>query len=140
MYFSTHQFNKFFTDFYQFEANIRREVLENYWSPSNPDSNIPAPDFGGRAFNNQPSDYYVEDASYVRVESIQLGYTFNDVAGTDGSTARVYLQGQNLFTFTGYSGLDPAMSNFGRADTDTGVDFGNYPSNKTVMVGLNLKF
>lgn len=134
-----YNFNKLFTDFYQFEANIRREVYENAWSTQNTDTNIPAPDLAGRVFNAVSSDYYVEDASYLRVESIQLGYTFDNIPNFDGN-ARFYLQGTNLFTLTGYSGLDPAMSNFGRADNSTGVDFGNYPSNKTVTVGFNLNF
>jgi TonB-linked SusC/RagA family outer membrane protein len=131
--------NKIFHDLAQFEANIRREVYENAWSPSNTDSDIPAFDFAGRVFNTQPSDYFVEDASYVRFESIQLGYTFDNLPGLPGS-ARVYVQGQNLFTLTGYSGLDPAMSNFGRADVGAGIDLGNYPSAKTLMVGVNLSF
>ncbi len=132
-------FNKLFTDFYQFEANIRQEVADNHWSPTNTGSSIPAPDLAGRVFNNQPSDYYVEDGSYLRVESIQVGYSFDNIPSFDGKV-RVYLQGQNLFTFTGYSGLDPAMSNFGRADISAGVDFGNYPSNKTLMAGVNVSF
>ena len=132
-------FNRLFTDFSQFEANVRVEVLENAWSPSNTESNIPAPDYGGRGFNSRPSDYYVEDASYLRLENVQLGYRLRNVAGTDANV-RLYVQGQNLFTITDYTGLDPAMSNFGRADTATGLDLGNYPSNKAVIFGLNVEF
>jgi len=132
-------FNRLFTDFSQFEANIRQEVFENSWSPNNLDATIPAPDYGGRGFNSRPSDYYVEDASYLRLENIQLGYRLNNIAGSDASV-RFYIQGQNLFTITDYTGLDPAMSNFGRADISTGLDLGNYPSSKTVLFGLNLSF
>ena len=132
-------FNRLFTDFSQFEANVRVEVLEDAWSPSNLTSEIPAPDYGGRGFNSRPSSYYVEDASYVRLENIQVGYRIKDIPGLNAS-ARVYIQGQNLLTFTGYTGLDPAMSNFGRADTDAGLDFGNYPSNKSIIFGVNLEF
>ena len=132
-------FNRLFTDFSQFEANVRPEVLTNAWSPQNLDSDIPAPDYAGRGFNSRPSSYYVEDASYVRLENIQLGYRFNNIAGGDYS-ARVYVQGQNLFTATGYTGLDPAMSIFGVGDTNAGLDLGNYPSNKSVIFGFNLSF
>lgn len=133
-----YNFNKLFTDFSQFEANIRNEVLDNHWSPTNTGSNIPAPDYAGRAFNNQSSDYYVEDASYTRLENIQIGYDIGDMIGA--GRARIYIQGQNLLTLTGYSGLDPAMSEFGIGVTGAGIDFGNYPSNKSVMVGVNLEF
>ncbi len=132
-------FNRLFTDFSQFEANVRKEVLEDAWSPQNTDTEIPAPDYGGRGFNSRPSSYYVEDASYVRLENIQLGYRLNQIPGTD-IKARLYIQGQNLLTFTGYTGLDPAMSNFGLADTAAGLDFGNYPSNKSIIFGINLEF
>ena len=132
-------FNRLFTDFSQFEANVRTEVLENAWSPNNLDSDIPAPDYGGRGFNSRPSSYYVEDASYVRLENIQLGYRINNIGGSEYS-ARVYVQGQNLFTATGYTGLDPAMSIFGVGDTSAGLDLGNYPSNKSVIFGVNLSF
>ena len=132
-------FNRLFTDFSQFEANVRTVVLEDAWSPSNLDTNIPAPDYGGRGFNSRPSDYYVEDASYIRLENIQLGYRIEDLADT-GTSVRLYIQGQNLFTITDYTGLDPAMSLFGRADTANGLDFGNYPSNKSVIFGVNLEF
>lgn len=132
-------FNRLFTDFSQFEANIRQEVLDDFWSPSNPESTIPAPDYDGRGFNSRPSDYYVEDGSYLRLENIQLGYRVNNIAGSDASV-RFYIQGQNLFTITDYVGLDPAFSNFGRNDIEAGLDFGNYPSNRSVLFGLNLSF
>jgi len=131
-------FNRLFTDFSQFEANVRNEVYDA-WANGATSNTIPAPDYGGRGFNSRPSTYYVEDASYLRLESLQLGYRFDDLPNIPG-TLRVYIQGQNLFTATGYTGLDPAMSNFGRADTSAGLDLGNYPSNKTIMFGVNLDF
>lgn len=131
-------FNRLFTDFSQFEANVRNEVFDA-WANGNTSNTIPAPDYGGRGFNSRPSDYYVEDATYVRIESIQLGYRINDIPNLPGSV-RLYVQAQNPITFTGYTGLDPAMSNFGRSDISAGLDLGNYPSNKTFMFGLNLDF
>ncbi len=138
-------FNRLFTDFSQFEANVRQEVFEDAWSPTNLDSEIPAPDYDGRGFNSRPSDYYVEDGSYIRLENIQLGYRVSNIAGSDASV-RFYIQGQNLFTITDYTGLDPALSNFRNnndgttGDTGVGLDFGNYPSSRTVLFGLNLSF
>ena len=66
-----------------------------------------------------------------------MGYNFNlaDSKALDG--VRIYLQGKNLMTFTDYTGYDPEMS---YGVLDTGVDRGNYPSPRTVLVGLNVKF
>ena len=133
-------FNKLFTHFSQFESNIANEVIDNHWSTTNTGSVIPAPDYDGRAVNAQPSDYYVEDGSYLRLESLQIGYTLRNLSQIGGGNLRVYVQGQNLLTLTNYTGLDPAMSNFGRADVSAGVDFGNYPSNRVLMFGVNLNF
>ena len=82
----------------------------------------------------------LEDASYLRLRQLQIGYTLpSEVASKAGlSRARIYLQGVNLFTLTGYSGLDPAISDFG--DTAIGVDEGNYPAITQYIVGLNLSF
>jgi len=74
------------------------------------------------------SSLYVEDASYLRLKNIELGYNTN-FAGND---VRFYVSGQNLFTITDYEGLDPES-------TDT-IDFGTYPSSVTILFGLNFKF
>jgi len=129
-------FNRLFTDFSQFEANVRSEVFAA-WENGNTSNEFPAPDYAGRGFNSRPSSYYVEDGSYIRMESLQLGYRINNLANLPGSV-RLYIQAQNLFTITGYTGLDPAFSNFGRNDTEAGLDFGNYPGNRTLLFGINL--
>ena len=93
------------------------------------------------------SNFYVEDGSYARVRNLQLGYTFGKGLITDMrmSSLRLYVSGQNLFTFTKYSGADPEIGN-GRSYTDgasalnRGVDLGNYPTNRTYLVGANLTF
>ena len=87
--------------------------------------------------NVRPSTRYVEDGSYFKIKNVQLGYNFNlaDSKALDG--VRIYLQGKNLMTFTDYTGYDPEMS---YGVLDTGVDRGNYPSPRTVLVGLNVKF
>ena len=131
--------NKIFHDFSQFEANVTKEVATNYWTPENSSSTIPFPSLNGRINNTQASDYFVEDATYVRLANLQIGYKLPDNLGFF-SGQRIYLQGTNLFTITDYSGLDPAMSNFGRSVTEAGVDFGNYPSNRVLQAGINLTF
>jgi TonB-linked SusC/RagA family outer membrane protein len=134
-----YNFNRLFTDFSQFEANVSVERLENAFSSTNTEGTFPALDQAGLVNHSRSSDYFVEDGSYVRFETIQIGYTLSNLPSFDGNV-RFYITAQNPFTFTGYSGLDPAISNFGRADTAAGVDFGNYPSNRSVLFGVNLNF
>jgi hypothetical protein len=93
------------------------------------------------------SNFYVEDGSYARLRNLQLGYTFSKGISNAMHMAslRLYISGQNLFTFTKYSGLDPEIG-YGRSYTDAssalnrGVDLGNYPTSRTYLVGANIAF
>ena len=75
----------------------------------------------------------------MRMKNIQLGYNFSQelLSKMKLRSLRLYLQGVNLFTATKYSGLDPEL---GGADTDFGVDRGNYPTVKQFIFGLNIGF
>jgi hypothetical protein len=93
------------------------------------------------------SSYYIEDGSYLRAKTLQLGYTIPQTAVSKiGITKlRVYVQAQNLFTITGYSGIDPVLSNVNIGDGDAndqylGTDLGNYPSSRIISAGLSLDF
>lgn len=87
-------------------------------------------------FNN-PSDFYLEKGDYLRFKTIQFGYSLPkqviDKAGLD--KVRIYLTGENLFTFTKYSGYDPEIGG-----GIFGIDRGYYPQAKTGMFGINLQF
>jgi len=90
--------------------------------------------------NYKVSDWYVEDGSYVRLKSMQLGYTvpanFTKKYGIE--RLRVYVGGRNLLTMTKYSGTDPEIG--GGDPTQFGIDYGVYPQAKMYNVGLNLSF
>jgi hypothetical protein len=76
----------------------------------------------------------VEDGSYMRIKSLQLGYSFPK--SNAFKKLRVYVQAYNLFTFTKYTGIDPEIST-GSA-TNAGVDLGgNYPIGRKILVGVN---
>ncbi len=79
------------------------------------------------------STNYVEDGSYLRLKSLQLGYTFNFKVDKYSPSVRVYFSTQNLFTITKYSGIDPEIP-------DNGVDCGQYPQPRTFMLGVNINF
>jgi hypothetical protein len=84
-------------------------------------------------FSN-PSDFYLQDGDYFRIKTIQVGYSLPNVTIKQvGMTkARIYVTGENLFTFTKYTGYDPEIGG--------GIDKGYYPQAKTLMLGLNLQF
>lgn len=94
----------------------------------------PATDTGG----NIPSDRFIENGSYLRLSNLTLGYTFKNLDGWLQS-AQLYVTCNNLFTITGYKGLDPEVNMGGLAP---GVDYrwSTYPHSRTTMVGLKVNF
>jgi len=81
------------------------------------------------------SDYYVQDASFLRMENLTLGYTIPNMP--NGMNLRLYATGQNLFTLTEYTGTDPEVSSGGVSDP--GIDSSPYPRARTFIFGLNLR-
>lgn len=137
-------YNKLFDVFSFFNSNVRQDVVYNSWRPDNPNAPYPINDLND-IFSISPSTFYVEDATYLRAKNIQIGYTVpQSVVGRIFSGLRFYIQGQNMFTITNYSGLDPAPSNFGQSglngDLWNGYDFGNYPAERKLLFGVNASF
>ncbi len=103
----------------------------------------------GYATGGVPNSYFVEDGSYLRVRSFQVGYTVpSSLVGVSRfRSLRIYAQAENLLTITGYSGLDPdigatqSAENVGGAGTTNfGIDGGAYPTPRIFTVGVNLSF
>jgi iron complex outermembrane receptor protein len=83
------------------------------------------------------SDYFVEDASFLRMDNITLGYGFT----YRSQPLRLFGTVQNVFTLTGYSGVDPtATSNAGQANPGFGIDNNIYPRSRTFTTGLSVRF
>ena len=86
------------------------------------------------------SDFFVEDGSFLRLQTIQLGYTFKEVfnQALNVDSLRIYGSVSNAFTLTNYSGFDPTISS-GSA-VGAGIDSGNYPTPRSFLLGINLNF
>ena len=110
------------------EANLSADAIDT-WSPTNTGSSNFR--LGGAGDNLRPSDFWIEDTSYLRLKNVTIGYTFPEIKGI--SRLRVYAAGENLFTITDYSGLDPEVGN-------RGLDGGQYPLATTFTIGLNVGF
>lgn len=117
-------------------GNQRREIL-NRWTPENTNTNIPRARVTVDPLLIQ-SDWLIEDGSYMRVKTISLGYTFKNLLSI--SSLRVYVTGQNLFTFTDYSGFDPEVNAQGNSNLQLGVDYNSYPAAKSMLFGVNATF
>jgi TonB-dependent starch-binding outer membrane protein SusC len=137
---------KEFYVFRNFSTNVRKDLLENSWTPDNPNAKYPRIDVSD-TFSYALSDYYVEDGSYLRLRNLRVGYNVppNIIPGV--RNVRLYVQGENLFTITGYDGLDPSLpaANVSSRGADIrdqyrGVDRGSYPSNRTISFGINATF
>ena len=128
--------NKLNMDF----ANNGTELLGRWVSPEQPgDGMTPKIGYGDGAalFNDGFSDsHFVENASYLKLATLTLGYTIPKtiVSKLGMSKIRLYLQGQNLFTITGYSGLDP------ETQSRNGVDWNGMPQQRSFTFGANVTF
>ncbi|MGL1885566.1 MAG: TonB-dependent receptor [Reichenbachiella sp.] len=141
--------------------NSGSSVLDR-WTGDGTSNSIPRA--GGAGTNLQTSSRFVEDGSFSRLRNVTLGYDLTRVSmiGDVFSQCRLYVSGQNLLTFTKYSGLDPEVGAYTNRNVnnppgaigsvpinangqptgnfETGVDRGNYPMPKSFIVGVDIKF
>lgn len=113
-------------------------VVADRWTPANPNTDISTLDGQGITSYN---DRFVEDGSYLRLKTVQLGYTFpKKITDHLGIKAlKIYVSGQNLYTWTHYSGFDPEVSIRNTALTP-GFDYSSYPRPRTFTFGTNVTF
>jgi TonB-linked SusC/RagA family outer membrane protein len=137
---------KEFYVFRNFSTNVRKDLLTDSWTPENPNAKYPRLDINDN-YSHAISSFYVENGSYVRLRNVQVGYNVPARFARWVSATRVYVQAENLFTITGYDGLDPALpaaNVTGPAgdirDQYRGIDRGTYPSNRTFSIGLVTNF
>ncbi|OXB00633.1 SusC/RagA family TonB-linked outer membrane protein [Flavobacterium pectinovorum] len=114
-------------------------TLEDRWTPTNPSNEIP------RASSSPVgivSERYVEDASFLRLKLITLGYTLpKSVSSKLGAkSVKFYVSAENLITWTKYTGYDPEVSSYEQNNLYPGIDFGSYPNSRTFISGLNVTF
>lgn len=134
-------------------ASIGNEIVRNYernqnltnrtvnflnrWTGEGSSNTDPRVTTGANS-NGLFSDYFVEDGSFLRLQNIQLGYTFTPESNASKiKKLRLYVSASNLFTLTKYRGYDPTASN--GSPIGGGIDQGFYPNPKTFLFGLNVK-
>ena len=127
-----------------FEGNSGRTLQNHYatvlnrWTPTNPNNEMyVAKGDGDKVYSSR----VIEDGSYLRLKTLQFGYTLpsSAVKKVHINSLRMYVAAQNLITWTKYTGFDPEVSAYNSALTP-GFDYSVYPRAKTITVGLNLNF
>lgn len=151
-----YNYTKWYTDMRGFVGGVSDRVLYDSWTESNQNAKLPVLQAGQNGFNvpgnfvsGQSNSYYIESGSYLRAKNLQLGYTLPSsiVKRANLQNVRIYLQAQNLFTITNYTGADPDLSivrgqfNSGvNSDYAIGVDVSGFPNPKQFLFGLNVTF
>lgn len=126
--------------------NVTMRYFNERWTGEGTSNTQPRASWAAKSNNTRPSTRFLEDASYLRLKNIQLGYTIpNHLLERYGITKlRVYVTAHNLLTFTKYPGLDPEMTtsdnSAAEGDAAAGIDWGTYPLAKSYNIGIQLNF
>jgi TonB-linked SusC/RagA family outer membrane protein len=120
------------------QYNITKDMAENAWTPDNFSTEYAVI---GRS-RPSPNTNYVEDAGYLKLRNITLGYRLpGALTQSIGlSSLRLYVSGSNLLVFTNYRGLDPDINSFGSDNLAVGIDYGSYPTSRIYQAGLQIQF
>src|SRR5690606_25049822 len=109
---------KWWTDFQSQDGNRSATMRDRSWEPGKKDALLPILDEGDIYSNGDATSYFVEDGSYLRMQTLSLGYTFPNetLSKIKMNNLRIYFQAVNLFTLTKYTGLDPEVMNSSMGD------------------------
>jgi hypothetical protein len=119
------------------EYNFEQHVADAWTGPGTSDTE-PRASFGG--YNYTPSDWFIQDGSFIRLRSLVLGYTLPASLSKKlyMQQLRVYFKGNNLYTLTKFTGYSPEIS--AESVIDNGIDGGIYPISRIYSFGINLTF
>ena len=128
------------TDTYNSNRNIYRDAFYDAWTPENTDTIYPALGMIRAADYKLFSDFYVEDGSYLRLQSVSLGYLFNFKNNKLFRSLSLSASANNLYVWTKYRGWDPDVNSFGTNIRKMGVDSGSYPSSRSFSFDVKFTF
>ncbi len=120
--------------------NYTVDILDR-WHGEGTSNKLPRMSAGNTTNRINVSQIYIEDGDFVKIQNLTVGYDFKNVMPRlPFGEARLYLTGRNLLTFTDYSGMDPEVGYGDDQPFVSGIDLGFYPSPRTYLIGINLKF
>ncbi|OQY00310.1 MAG: SusC/RagA family protein [Bacteroidetes bacterium 4572_117] len=138
--------SRYYNDFFNLANYNKDGRILNAWTAQNTDTDLARVSLNDLNNNIRPSSYYVQDGSFLRLKTMQIGYSFPESLAQKikASTIRIYFEAYNLLTITKYEGLDPeiGLQSYTSDDRnlDIGVDRGIYPSSRTFTFGVNINF
>ena len=119
--------------------NVLNDAYHNRWTESNPTNEYPRLGYSSNLFGAL-MDRVIEDGTYLRLNNITVSYDVPTDSVSFIESANVYVTGQNLFTWTDYSGYDPEITTFLYDGLIQGTDWNNKPNSQSFLVGINLNF
>ena len=131
--------NKYFYEGMNSKSNMLKSTLDA-WTPQNTNTNVPRAVYQDPNGNMKESDRFLENGDFIRLRQVQLGYTLPKslLQHMHLDKLRFYVSGENLFTITGYNGIDPEFSR--TSVLNTGIDNLIYPFTRSFTVGAQLTF
>ena len=129
-----------------FARNIMSDAYFNAWTPENPNTTYPKVGYQKHINRRTMTDNFLEDGSFLRLNNVTLAYDvpvnqlFTGASAFKPSKLSVYITGQNLFTWTDYTGFDPEVTSFMWTGLIQGVDWHSPPNAKNILVGINMNF
>lgn len=140
--FTRHYIDGIYPGFGDRFSNVSTQAINAFEAGVNENTNVPRITLNDPNGNGRISDRFVEDGSYLRIQNVSLGYDLPTTLFGKAifTKAKIYVNVQNLHTFTKYSGFDPALGNLDQNVILSGVDLGRYPVPRTTSIGVNLEF
>jgi hypothetical protein len=120
--------------------NLLQSAWDGRWHGEGTSNELPRATTNPTRLNQRMPDWLVEDASFLRLQNVNLGYIFHLPKGILVRTVRAFVSGTNLFTWTKYSGYDPNVNAFGHLSLNRGVDLGTMPQARTYSAGIEVNF
>lgn len=125
--------------------SFTNNLVNRYWTGEGSTNSFPRYSSGSHnnfKCNSYNSDIFIQNADYLKIRNITLGFDFKQVfKKIPFQQLRIFVTGQNLFTITGYDGMDPEVGTGSGVDSwSSGIDTGFYPSPKVFMAGVSIKF
>lgn len=123
------------------ESTTGTDALNRWVKSTNENTDIPREGYYKSTYGSYVNSRFVEDATYVRLKNVSLGYSIPESALRQAKfleSIRLYATGQNLVTFTKYSGNDPEVNGHSGSNTGGGIDFNSFPASRTFVLGLRV--
>jgi len=111
----------------------------NYWTPTNTNTDVPRPIIGDPNGNTRDSNRFIESGNYLRLQTMEIGYEIPVPTNGVIQKAKLFVNGQNLWTITKYTGADPDF-NSNDGSFSRGYDGGSFPNPRTVSLGVEVNF